>query len=223
MNISAMMDKSSWLFSLILLFFIVDSFAESPESIDRKPADNFDLIREAPDNSRLFFEVFVFRNAGWSEREVKRVIAEARDIYARQCRFNLVARQISFIHVEAQLHRINHELQEQLLTRLVDVKRPAVFFIDDTRDEDFAAYAYLEGTASPSQGTAWITRNAARQCRGPMLAHELGHIALNTGKHVEVGNNLMGFSCQRSNVSRQPINTNLTPQQCKTLWRRYAQ
>ena len=35
--------------------------------------------------------------------------------------------------------------------------------------------------------------------------------------------NLMAFSCQRSNVSRQSVNTDLTPEQCETLWRRYTQ
>ena len=211
-------------YSLILsLFVTVNIFAESPDQTERKLLEDFDSIQNAPANSGMTFTVYVFYNAGWSEREVRRVIAEAGEIYARQCRFRLVASSINFIHVDANLHRIDNQLQEKLLKDLGDIERPAIFFIDDTSDEDFAAYAYLKDTQSPSQGTAWITGNAARQCRGAMLAHELGHIALNTGKHVVMHDNLMGFSCQRSNVRRQPVNTGLTPQQCQTLWRRYAQ
>jgi len=204
------------------MLVLANALAESPEPVDPVNKQDFDLIRDAPTNSGMSFEVFVFRDAGWSEIEVERVIDEARQIYAGECRFSLIISSMIFISVAPELHRINYRLQEQLLIDLGDVQRPVIFFIDDTLEYDFAAYAYLQDTASPSQGTAWITRNAAKQCRGPMLAHEIGHIALNADKHVLQNNNLMAFSCQRSNVSRQSINTDLTPEQCETLWGRHT-
>ena len=222
MNILAPRIKALLIFILGLLI-IPDSMAESPDQVQHPTKRNFDLLREAPEYSEMAFSVFVFNDVGWTETEVERVITEASQIYAKHCRFSLRVRSTKFITVDSNLHRLNDELQEQFLAELGEAKRPIVFFVGDTREPDFAAYAYLEGTISPSQGTAWLTHRAAKECRGPMLAHELGHIALNMSKHTSSNNNLMAFSCRRSNVSRQNVNTDLTPEQCETLWRRYTQ
>jgi hypothetical protein len=222
MNTSAPRIKAV-LISILSLLIISDSMAESPGEVQHQANRNFDLLREAPEYSEMAFSVIVFNDVGWSKTEVERVITEARQIYAKRCRFSLRVRSTEFITVDSNLHRLNDELQEQFLAELGEAKRPIVFFVGDTREPDFAAYAYLEGTISPSQGTAWLTRRAAKECRGPMLAHELGHIALNMAKHASSNNNLMAFSCQRSNISRQPVNTDMTPEQCETLWRRYTQ
>jgi len=196
--------------------------AESPEQFVTKIESESDFLQQAPVYSELSFPVIVFRDVGWTEPEVTRVIREASHIYARECQFTLNVTGIRFVDVSSRLHHLDNRMQEQLLAQLDDIDRPLVFFIGTTSGHD-AAYAYLLGTASPSQGTAWLTRQVTKQCRGPLLAHEIGHIALEASHHSRQPGNLMQNSCRSSNISNQSAGTSLNHKQCQMLWDRYAQ
>jgi len=206
---------------LVCLFTMYGARAESPGQFEPGIKSERNFLSQAPAYSGVSFPVIVFRNVGWSEAEVTAVIAEASRIYARNCRFTLDVTGIRFIEVDARLHHLDEGMQQQLLTELGDIDRPIVFFIGATSGNN-AAYAYLQGTVSPYQGTAWLSRQATKQCRGPLLAHEIGHIALLASRHSRQPGNLMRDSCHSSNLSNQSIDTDLNQQQCQTLWRRYA-
>lgn len=209
---------------LIAFSLLVSSltFAESPDVPEFNSRNEIRLLSDAPTISEISFSVIVFNEVGWTENEVNRIIDEANQIYLQECRVSFNVRSIEFATVDGRLHDLTHELQEELLMELSDRPRPIVFFIEKTSEADFA-YAYIEGTASPSQGTVWLTRESASECRGSMLAHELGHIALEQKIHSDENNNLMNRSCRHSNVKGQFINTQLNSKQCEVLWRKYGQ
>jgi len=206
---------------LLCLFTMYGLRAESPGQFVPGIKSERNFLRQAPAYSGISFAVIVFRDVGWSEAEITDVIAEASRIYARNCHFTIDVTSISFIEIDARLHHLDEAMQQRLLVELGDIDRPIVFFIGATSAND-AAYAYLQGTVSPSQGTAWLSRQATTQCRGPLLAHEIGHIALQASRHSRQPGNLMRDSCHSSNISNQSINTDLNQQQCQTLWSRYT-
>ena len=206
---------------LVCLLTMYGVRAESPGQFEPGIKSGRNFLGQAPAYSGMSFAVIVFRDVGWSEVEVTAVIAEASRVYARNCRFTLDVTGIRFIEVDARLHHLDEAMQQRLLVELGDIDRPIVFFIGATSAND-AAYAYLQGTVSPGQGTAWLSRQATKQCRGPLLAHEIGHIALQASRHSRQPGNLMRDSCHSSNISNQSINTDLNQQQCQTLWSRYT-
>jgi len=220
MSLSTRVNKA--LLVLAGLLLVSSSLAESPDGVQPDVESDFDLTQYAPDRTVIRFSVVVFDNVGWSESEVRHVLDEAKSIYARECRVELAPTYIQFVDIDYELRKLSQYQQEQVLDQLDNIERPVVLFIDETTELDYA-YAYLEGTESPSQGTAWLTRQARAECRGPMLAHELGHIALRADKHSGIPDNLMNFSCRHSNISNQLVNTDLTRQQCEILWKRYSQ
>ncbi len=210
---------------LVLAISLIVSSGADAESPGQAPAGVKSepyFLDQAPAFSAFRFAVVVMRDVGWSEAEVARVLREASRIYLQECRFSLEVEGIHYIEVDARVHHLDRMLQEQLLAELDEIGRPTVFFIGATSGDD-VAYAYLQGTASPSQGTAWLSRQAAKECRAPLLAHEIGHIALEATRHSGQPGNLMGDSCRFSNIGNHSINTDLNQRQCRTLWHRYGQ
>ncbi len=174
-----------------------------------------------PDQDKGFaFSVFVMDDSGWTLSEVGQTIQRAAKIYFEQCRFQLSLRSIQRGTLSGHLQEFNETKQAKLLA-LLKPERPMVFFVRQTEDQDIA-YAYLENAPSPSKGTIWITRRAREQCRGPLLAHEIGHIALNFPSHQADLGNLMSYSCVNSNIQNAAVNTHLNTSQCETLRQRYA-
>jgi hypothetical protein len=210
--------------TLLAALFVLagfDSLAESPDRFERAERPKSPFLDEAPVYSGMGLSVVVFRDVGWTEPEVSQILQETSRIYARECRFSLNFTGIRFIEVDERLHDLDDYLQERLLAELPDIERPVAFFMGRTSG-DQTAYAYLQGTASPSQGTAWISRQVAAPCRAQLLAHEIGHVALAADRHSREPGNLMGESCSFTNFGNQSTGTDLNRQQCQTLWRRYA-
>ncbi len=92
------------------------------------------------------------------------------------------------------------------------LRRPAVFFVDDTRqDPAFDAEAVGRGNAKsrPEMAdTVWIT--AAARDLPIVLAHELVHVLADSGEHSDATDNLM-----RDETA--PGRTRLTPAQCDRI------
>lgn len=203
---------------LLLLFLVFTASAESPEKTEiRKTPNSNDISHFSASSAATTYRVIVFSDVGWTKKEVERITQEAAAIYARECNFALTSASVEFIRLEQDFYRLDKAMQEQLLAELSDVKRPIVFFINETVENDYA-YAYIRGTVSPSQGTAWISRKTSKTCRGPLLAHELGHILLKQKQHSQLPGNLMRDSCRHSNVENHSVDTYLTAQQCQNLY-----
>lgn len=216
--------SSSKLFLLFLLTGLnyPSGLAESIDKGEREEIEQAKPLDKAPLSSTMQFSVVIMDQSGWSETEVRGVIQQAARIFSRECRVDLNPVSFELVIPRRELRLLTGDLQEQLVEALGNRQRPIVFFIYGT-DSDDIAYAYLEETVSPSQGTAWITRRSTRECRGVLLAHELGHIALQYDGHDTRKENLMSSSCRLSNINSQPLNTRIGADQCQLLWRRYGE
>lgn len=166
------------------------------------------------------FNVFVFENTDWTLDEVAETIRQAANIFATECGFSIELKKFLSGRVPPAFLQLD-TAKQALILGLLNIPRPVVFFINQTANHDYG-YSYLAATPSPSQETVWITRRVAPSCRGRLLAHEIGHIALNVATHSPIRDNLMGYTCHHSNVRNFATNVGLTQAQCKVLEERYA-
>jgi len=109
---------------------------------------------------------------------------------------------------EPEARDLSNPVAERLLAQLRP-SRPAVFFVRDTRKRPaFDAEAFGTGNSRTRPllaGTVWLTLQV--RDTGIALAHELAHVLMDSGEHVEEAGNLM-----RDETA--PGNTRLTPAQC---------
>jgi hypothetical protein len=96
------------------------------------------------------------------------------------------------------------------LVRRLQVAKPAVFFVRDTRHPTaFEAEAFGTGntrTRPELAGTVWLTENV--RDLPVALAHELVHVLADSGAHSDLPNNLM-------REETAPGNRWLTAEQCE--------
>ncbi|PZP54965.1 MAG: hypothetical protein DI596_12070 [Azospira oryzae] len=98
------------------------------------------------------------------------------------------------------------------LVRRLPYPKPTVYFVRDTRQRiAFDAEAIGRGNSASRpelQDTVWITE--AVRDPGIALAHELVHVLMDSGEHVDLPRNLM-----RDETAAE--NRELTPEQCARL------
>ncbi len=160
------------------------------------------------------YPVAVLTGAGWERDQIEQAIRKAEAIYA-QCGVMVTAGTVYWMKTPDEFHALDEIEQAELLSRLPP-ERPLAVFVDRTTDDDIA-YSYLKSAPVASQGTAWITRRGHDSCVGSLLAHELGHILLNTAQHSSERHNIMAYSCTHSNIVRSQTNTRLSEAQCRQL------
>jgi len=165
------------------------------------------------------FTVVVVRNAGWHSDEIKAAVREAAAIFWRRCRLPVSVEQILTVDLPGDYQELDETEEERLVGGLAE--RPAVLFVNKTT-ENHNAYSYLESWPISRAGTVWITRDAPTVCRGPLLAHEIGHVALDQAEHSDDLDNLMSHRCGHSNLTNLRINTELSERQCARLKRRFC-
>ena len=209
------------LVGLVAFLFSVLATADLLQDIQETdlPRSEIYSVEQTPTGKGLEFSVVVFRDIGWGLDTVTNAIKQAAQIYASECDFYFTVNEIRMGGVANRFHNLTEPMQQELIESL-NLPRPIVFFINTTTDNDYA-YSYQQGTVSPSQGTVWMTRRVVPACHGPLLAHELGHIALDVAEHSNAPKNLMGFTCYSSNVQNFAGNTKLTRRQCQRLHQRY--
>lgn len=96
--------------------------------------------------------------------------------------------------------------------------RPALFFVGETRNRPaFEAEAFGIGNTRSRPvlaGTVWVTRHA--RDLPLVIAHELAHVLMDSGEHVNEPGNLMA-------EETSPRNASLTAAQCDRLRRKGAE
>lgn len=109
-------------------------------------------------------------------------------------------------------YRYFHDTTATELVQRLPLPTPAVYFVRDTlRVDAYDAVAIGKSNSAslPSlRYTVWFTE--ATRDPGIALAHELAHILMDSGRHVETPGNLM-------RADTAPGNTNVTPEQCRTM------
>lgn len=102
-------------------------------------------------------------------------------------------------------------IAERLVRRL-DLPTPTVYFVRDTLEiqaYDAVAFGKSNSTTRPAlRDTVWFTEDTRDP--GLALAHELVHVLMNSGEHVETPGNLM-------RADTAPANTELTARQCRDI------
>ena len=143
-------------------------------------------------------------------QELAAAVAETADLL-RQCDVSLARAELRVVEAPPRFRVYFTPVSRELLARLPATK-PAVFFVDDTRnDPAFDAEAIGRGNSAGRPelaGTVWVAYGA--RDLGKALAHELVHLLADSGAHSDVPGNLM-----RAETS--PANTRLTPAQCARL------
>lgn len=151
-----------------------------------------------------------FAGGRWPEPEIESVAVQAGKILA-QC--GIAPGKMTLLRVDVEPHfRIFHTPASRELLRSLRVDKPAVFFVDDSRERPaFDAEAIGRGNSRRRPelaDTVWMTRAA----RDPAitLAHELAHVLMDSGEHSDEPGNLM-------REETEPENTQLSAAQCARL------
>lgn len=151
-----------------------------------------------------------FAGGAWTREAILDVSAQALKILA-QCGVAAAEPELLSIEAEPRL-RVFHTPAARELARRLQPGRPAVFFVDATRQQpafDAEAIGRANSRSRPELAdTVWIVRDARDP--GIALAHELAHVLMDSGEHSEEPGNLM-------NAETAPENTRLTRDQCERL------
>ncbi len=161
--------------------------------------------------SALISPVFaLFSDTAWRVEAVRRAVETAAGILAR-CGIGLPVIDIRVLDGGDRYRYFRDDVAGGLFRHL-PLPRPAVFFVRHTlQDEPFEAEAIgrANSTRRPAlRDTVWIIEEA--RDAGIVIAHELVHLLLDNGDHVETPGNLM-------RARTTPRNTRLEAGQCAAM------
>jgi len=165
----------------------------------------------APSTHRLQLDLIVFRDTSWEPEGILAAVREAAAILA-QCGIRLERAELyRFEGGDPGLRYLSTPVSRALVRRVRPAK-PAVFFVRDTRHVPaFDAEAFGTGNTATRPElvfTVWMTAWIRDLPRA--LAHELGHVLLDSGKHWIEPGNLM-------REEAAPGSARLTPEQCASM------
>jgi len=168
-------------------------------------------------NAGLQVEVVIAGDAR-EEKFVEEAMSKVADIYA-QCDTALS----TTLHYEPEelSNGINttqrYELTRKYTPADTIIRQPTVFVVNSTAERD-VAFSYLPSLARDISGTAWITDRVSEQCFAWIVAHEIGHVILDNGKHHPRKRNVMNARCSsRSNYNRSRSLPTWTDEQCSVI------
>lgn len=172
------------------------------------PARELSVAANATHALRL--SVYNFAGTRWSADEIRSAVIESARLLA-QCRVALAGVELRVLEAPRRFHFYSTPVSRELL-RTIDVSKPAVFFVEDTRNRPaFDAEAIGLGNAGSRPelaNTVWIAYGARDLPYA--LAHELVHVLSDSGDHSSEPDNLM-----RPGTS--PRNAELSDAQCERL------
>lgn len=158
----------------------------------------------------LRLAVYTFRGGRWAPPEIAAAITAAAELLA-QCDIALSGAEVHVVQAPRRFHAYSTPVSRELLRRM-PVRRPAVFFVDDTRNDpafDAEAIGRANAASRPELAdTVWVAHGARDLPQ--VLAHELVHVLSDSGEHSDAPGNLM-----RADTS--PGSTRLTPAQCERM------
>jgi len=163
----------------------------------------------------LSISLHLFAGTRWSPDEVRLATLEAAGLLA-QCGVAVARIEMCVIDAPRRFHDYSTPVARALLRQL-SVTKPAVFFVEDTRNVPaYEAEAIGRGNAASRPeltDTIWIAYGARDLPQ--VLAHELVHVLADSGAHSDEADNLM-------HAETSPRATRLNAGQCERLRTRAA-
>lgn len=209
-----------WVAVGMMFFLLGCAPVKEPEqnlNLDKSPVDE-DAVSEqqheltAPGENLPPMDVNIIGDAR-SEAFVEAAMVEVADIY-RQCGLSISTQ------VNLKSEEPTAELpQDKLNSPSQQHERypPTVYVIESTLEGD-VAFSYLPSINLDVSGTAWITNRVSDACFAWVVAHEIGHIALDSSVHHPDKRNVMNRFCSgNSNFNRSRALPRWDAQQCTDL------
>jgi len=168
----------------------------------------------APVAARATLTAALLDGSGWTVATVRAALAAARTLLRERCAIDIEVPRLVVVEAAPAYRRLAATSEARLYARL-RAWRPRLLFVHATVDND-VAYSYLVGSPVPQAGSAWFTRNVVGPCAGQLIAHEIGHLALNSAAHDPDPANFMHPGCRASNLEgRSP--PRIEARQCTRL------
>lgn len=158
----------------------------------------------------LHLSLYVFRGTQWREGEIGAAVVQSARLLA-QCGVAFSRAELHVVQAPSRFRFYSTPVSRALLRELV-VEKPAVFFVEGTRNEPaYDAEAIGRGNAASRPelaDTVWIAYGARDLPQ--VLAHELVHVLSDSGEHSEAPDNLM-------TADTSPNSVRLSAMQCERL------
>jgi hypothetical protein len=159
---------------------------------------------------RLRLSLYAFHGGRWLHEEIAAAVTASGRLLG-QCGVGLSRVDLSVVQAPRRFRVYATPTSRELLRRL-PVRKPAIFFVDDTlNDPPFDAEAIGRANASTRPelaDTVWVAHGTRDLPQA--LAHELVHLLSDSGEHSDATENLM-----RADTS--PRDVQLTAGQCERL------
>jgi hypothetical protein len=158
----------------------------------------------------LLLTLVYFPGGSWQEADIRAAASRAGQILG-QCGIAPVTIEVVRAEVDPR-YRVFHTPASRELARTLRPARPAIFFVEATRqDPAFDAEAVGRGNSRGRpelRDTVWVVKGA--RDLEVVLAHELAHVLMDSGEHSVEPGNLM-------REETAPGATRLTDAQCGRL------
>jgi hypothetical protein len=158
----------------------------------------------------LRLNLYAFAGTRWQRDDIVAAVRQAMPLFA-QCGVALARAELKLIEAPREFHFYSTPASTRLL-RAMKVARPAIFFVEDTKNEpayDAEAVGRANSALRPELAdTVWIAHGA--RDLPLVLAHELVHLLSDSGEHSTEPGNLML-------PETSPANTRLSAAQCERL------
>ena len=196
---------------VVLLLSVSSALAQDarPIRILARHAVQFEKNLPAPAR-KLALTLAYLENSGWTPDTILSAIRESARILG-QC--GIALEQADVVRIEApSRYRDFQTATAREFVRALPLDKPAIYFVAGTRQRpafDAEAIGRGNSAARPElRDTVWVARGA--RDLDIVLAHELAHVLMDSGEHLEESGNLM-----REDTA--PDNTRLNQAQCTRL------
>jgi hypothetical protein len=201
---------TAWRLALLLAVGTAAYAAENIRIVETRPLPVAAVQAKPGPSHELRLTAYTFLGTRWARVDLAPAVIEVAALF-RQCGIALERAELHVVEAPRRYHFYSTPVSREL-ARQLPVAKPAVFFVEDTRNVPaFDAEAIGRGNAATRPelaDTVWVAWGARDL---PLaLAHELVHVLADSGEHSDEPGNLM-----REETS--PENTRLTPAQCERL------
>ena len=199
-----------WALPLVLFATAAGAAAPAVSVFDTRTVEAAKLPAVPGATHGLRLTAHTFHGTRWTDEEIVAATMAAGRLLA-QCRIALTHAELRVVEAPRRFHYYYTPDSRRLL-RALDTPRPALFFVEDTKNDpafDAEAIGLANSKMRPELvNTVWVAYGARDLPYA--IAHELVHVLVNSGEHSAEPGNLM-------RTETAPGNDKLTAAQCERL------